>query len=291
MWTRRLRKPAASIPWLAGVLAGVLAVPPCAHAQGTETAGARAIWWGPDGTPLPFESDDEVLEFLKDADVEGSEPIGRGINRSRKLTLERGGIRAHAAFRDVEIERSNVRIEGRYYFRFFDSYRHECAAYALARLLGLDNVPPAVVRRVSGRHGSVQIWVERTLEESADGFSPPDIAAWTGQVWDKVLLDNLIYNVDRNSGNILTSPEYRLWLIDHTRAFQVQEELLDPDRLQRVNRRAWRRLDSTTDEELRSAVREYLAPAQMAALVKRRDLLLAHVQRLVDERGEDVVFY
>ena len=64
MWTRRLRKPAAPILCLGGLLAGVLAGPPRTHAQEPEAAESRVTWWGPDGTPLPFETDDPSLQAI-----------------------------------------------------------------------------------------------------------------------------------------------------------------------------------------------------------------------------------
>ena len=42
------------------------------------------------------------------------------------------------------------------------------------------------------------------------------------------LFDQLISNVDRNQGNIVYTKDWRLWLIDHTRAFRKNTELEDP---------------------------------------------------------------
>jgi hypothetical protein len=260
--------------------------------EATGSSGSRHhVWLDARGEPLPFQSDAEILEFLRTAQVLGKERIAVGVNRTDKLLLEKEGTRAHAVFRNVDIERRDAQVGSRYYFRFRDSYANESAAYALARWLGLDNVPPVVPRRFDGRRGSVQIWVENARDHTAADFEPPSILAWISQVWDADLFDNLILNVDRNSGNILAGQHYRLWLIDHTRAFQPVPELLAPEKLAKVNRRVWDRLLATAEEDLKEVLGDHLDGGQLHALVKRRELLIERVEGLVAERGEDAVFY
>ncbi|MCG6928464.1 MAG: hypothetical protein LJF30_24525 [Acidobacteria bacterium] len=218
--------------------------------------------------------------------------LEEGINHEQQLLLERDGVRAHAIFRTVDRElRRTRRPDGRYYARWVDRYTGECAAYELARSLGLDFVPPTVLRRFGSRDGSVQLWIEGARDENAEGFRPPHPLSWVRQVWDRTFFDLLIFNVDRNAGNLLAGPDYRLWLYDHGRAFQPKAELLDPEALQRVNRKVWDRLQSWTDEELKDVVRDSLDVDQAVALVERRALLAKRVRALVDEHGEAAVFY
>ena len=103
--------------------------------------------------------------------------------------------------------------------------------------------------------------------------------------------DNLVCNADRNTGNMLAGEHYKLWLIDHTRAFQPVGELLSPDKVQLVRRRAWKRLLEVSGEDLADATREYLDPDQVAALKARRELLVGHIRALIEERGEAAVLY
>ena len=35
------------------------------------------------------------------------------------------------------------------------------------------------------------------------------------------LFDQLIYNIDRNIGNLMITNDWRIWAIDHTRAFRI----------------------------------------------------------------------
>jgi hypothetical protein len=262
---------------------------PAAPAPAAPTETPRHVWLDAEGEPLPFQSDAEILEFLRTAEVVRKERIPAGVNRPQKLLLAKNGTRAHAAFRVVDLDLKQKQVGPRFYFRFLDSYRNECAAYALSRWLGLDFVPPAVLRRIDGTEGSVQIWLE-DAEDSRD-FHPPDARAWVAQVWDKDLFDNLILNVDRNRGNVLRDGQYRLWLIDHTRAFQPEGKLLNPEVLARVKRRVWERLLATTEDDLKDLVGDSLDSGQVRALVKRRELLVEHIEKLATERGERTVFY
>ena len=254
-----------------------------------EPAPPPGGWMGPDGQPLPFADDAAVIDFLETARVVEKKTIPQGINRPDRLVLERDGVQARAAFRVADIERKEAQVADRFFLRFRDSCHNEPAAYALARALGMHNVPPTTQRRHEGRTGSIQLWVEGARD--VVGFKPRNVAAWIRQVWDKDLFDNLILNVDRNSGNMLVGENERLWLIDHTRAFQPAPELLDPEALRRVNREAWDRLLAMTEDDLKALLGRCLDGGQLGALVRRRELLVEHVEALVEERGEAAVFY
>ncbi len=268
-------------------LAGLLAV--ALVAQTPETP-VGPVWNDVNGEPVPFSTDAEILDFLRTARVVSETPIGVGINESKKLLLEKDGVEINAIFREVEIERRNARIGERVHQIFRDSYRHECAAYQLSRLLGLNNVPPAAPRTIRRRRGSVQIWLSPTLDETAEDFRAPAASAWARQLWSMYVFDNLIFNIDRNAGNVLVDSRYKLWMIDHTRAFQIEGELLD-DWVARVDRRLWDALVSLTDEEIQTAVKPHLDSREIRSLLERRNQLVEHVRKLVDERGENIVFY
>jgi hypothetical protein len=137
----------------------------------------------------------------------------------------------------------------------------------------------------------VQIWIEGVRDASDKNFRPKSPMGWMKQVWDKDLFDNLILNVDRNAGNMLVGDNDELWLIDHTRAFQPNGELLAPEALQKINRKVWDRLEALSDDQLRDVVREFLQPDQVEGLIKRRELLQEKVGELVAKSGEGAVFY
>jgi hypothetical protein len=102
--------------------------PPVAdRAAGTaeESAGERRFA----GTDLV---ENDILRELLDAPARTFKPVG---NTSVVFKMELAG-RFDAAFKPASRERPQ-------------GYLHEIAAYRLARLLGLDNVPPAIARGIS----------------------------------------------------------------------------------------------------------------------------------------------
>ena len=278
----------AAILWISLLLVAV-ASPLQAAWQSTETASPERTFIGPDGNPLPFKNDAALMEFLRTARVIDRNTIGSGINRSQKVTLEKDGVRANAIFREADVTERDARVGGLSFRVFRDSCLFEPAAYQLALKLGITNIPPAVRRRLDGRVGSMQIWIEDILDEKGEGFRPPSISVWVRQLRDMILLDNLIFNVDRNASNILVSSDYTLVMIDHTRGFQEKVSIMDPERLTHVNRETWEKFKNLTEDEMRDAVRPYLAPTEMTPLVRRYEAIIEHIEALIEERRESVV--
>ena len=72
----------------------------------------------------------------------------------------------------------------------------------------------------------------------------------------------------------------------------IQYAILYPERLSgHVTRLDWRQLKGLTFETIRTAVGEYLTDEEINAVLIRRDLILAEVDRLIKENGEDKVLY
>ncbi len=250
-------------------------------------------WLGADGQPVPFDSDEEVLDFLRTADVVSTESIPTGVTKPKKLLLERNGVRMHAVFRNVDLTKRRVRLDdGQYYMRLRDYGLFEVAAYRLARMLGYDNVPPAVVRRVGGTRGSLQLWVEQTMPESSrreKGARPPDYTVWLRQTQDMYLFDYLITNIDRHPGNYLMGRTGKLWMIDHTRAFQTYVDGWTPDGNWFVNRQLWQRLQALDQETLQASLGDVLTKVEIEVLLERVDEFMAHIRGQIAERGETEV--
>ena len=256
-------------------------------------------WLDPDGKPLPFQSNEEVEEFLRTAEIVSRERVGAGLNNPLKVLLEKDGIRMHAIFRDVHVERSQMPLShGRTSFFFRDDAIFECAAYELAKLLGLDTVPPAVGRRIRGQQGTLQAWVENVSTEKAmrEKADVPPIGGinrwrWIMQRQNIHIFDNLIYNEDRNTGNILIDSDWKLWMIDHTRGFQRWKELMNPEQVQFAERSLWEKLQALDETVVRAKLKDFLKPAEINGLIERKGLLVDHIQKLIDDRGEKAVLF
>ena len=278
----------------AATLAAFLAFAGAAVASEGPAPVPAIRWRGPDGEPLPFRDAAEVAEFLRTARVISSQEIPTGITRPRKLLLERDGVRAHAVFRYGDDRKQELRRPGSGTARWVhDTYRNEVAAYELSLLLGMDNLPPAVERRIGGVPGSVELWIEGAMTEGdrrERDLEPPDYGRWNRQIADRRVFDELIGNADRNTGNTLIDGDWKLWLIDHTRAFGREKTLLDPDRVERCSAGLWqglRSLDAGAVEERLP----YLSKQRLRALLARRDRIVERLEDLIAERGERWVIF
>jgi hypothetical protein len=252
-------------------------------------------WNGPDGERLPFDSFEAAEAFLRESRVLETRGIGEGRTRPQKLLLERDGVRAHAVFRHVDSERRNQRLQdGRLHLLLSDSYRNDLAAYRLSRLLGFDRVPPAVERRVDGRRGSVQLWIEGALMEKQRrnrGLEPPDPADFDRQRQMLDVFDALVCNIDRNLGNILVDGDWNIWYIDQTRTFARYQEPVRVSAGLGLDRGIWARLASVPDDEIRAAVEPWLSRWQIRDLVERRRALVEGLRSEIARQGELNAFF
>ena len=291
-----------------GVVAALLSVPGSSHllACQAETADADSTfssnlivsshrWIGSDGKPLPFKTDEEIMDFLRTADVVKVEKIPEGVTKPQKLYLEKDSIEAAATFRYKEIHKErwiDPNAGPRADFR--DSCIYECAAYRLSRLLGLNNIPPTVRRKVKGKNGTVQIWVEGAMTDIhrlKEKSTPPDTWRWARQDQVMRLWDELVFNDDRNKGNVLIDQDWNVWLIDHTRGFRVYADIPKAKHIKYCERGFWEKLKSLDEEVVKAELGDYLRSTEIEGLLKRRSLLVEHIQGLIDEKGEGAVLF
>jgi hypothetical protein len=236
----------------------------------------------------------ELEAFLRKADVHAVKAINRGVTRPRRLTLALDGVRRDAAWKVINQSRPGVTtLRGERELDFEDTYRGECAAYELDKLLGLGMVPATVERVISGERGALILWVENAMTEGErreQNLSPPDAEAWSHQIFKMRLFDNLIYNTDRNLGNSLITADWQLRLIDHSRSFRKNESLRSPDLLARFSRSLLEAMERLEERSLRERLGRYLSVWQIKAVLERRDRLLALAKQRAAERGDGVYY-
>ncbi|MCP3958996.1 MAG: hypothetical protein GY719_14185 [bacterium] len=221
--------------------------------------------------------------FLRHAEVVETEEVGEGITRPRRLTLRRGGVVHRAIFKTIDQETAGTAVVNRIRREYSDKYVYEVAAYRLDRLVGIGLVPVTVIRTIDGETGSVQLWIEdvRTLEEV---MKDADTAVGNSDLLIERLglmyiLDALIYNADRNFGNILINVDRDVFHpIDHSRTFWL---LPTPPPSARgsvesfsVPAHVEQRLRGIDFETLDRLVGDLLEDRQVKAVLKRRDRLL-----------------
>lgn len=252
-------------------------------------ASADPPYLSRDGQVLPFQTETEAIDFLETAEPIEFEEMSAGTNKKkRRVTLESSstGTRARAIHRNTYDYRDMAAVG------FVDSYLSELGAYELSRLLGLPSVPPTVRRKIK-KVGALQLWIEEATTEADRlrlDIEPPDPAWFEQQIDVLRLFDNLIANTDRNPGNIIIGPDWRVWYIDHTRSFAGFDELRDPDRLVRCERGVWEKLQSVSDTELRSRMKPY-ARGYLDELVERRQLIVDRLRQRIAEQGEAAVIF
>ena len=248
-------------------------------------------WIGPTGDPLPFESFQDAEEFLAASEVARSKTHREGVNKYKKVVLDKDGIWANSIFRWEDVVRRPGLDTPRH---FRDSYESELAAYKINVILGLYNIPPTVYREVEGRSGSVQIWMENTTSEvdrRRKGTDPPDVTSWNRQSHNMRVFDNLINNIDRNQSNILIDEDWNLWLIDHTRSFAMDDSLPSPEKVSRCSRNLYNALKQMDEGLVRETLASILSEEEVDAFFVRRELLIKLLEDRVAEVGEAEVFY
>lgn len=239
---------------------------------------------------------DEQLTFLASARVVSSQKIGKGITGALRVVLTDGTRTHDAAFQSIAEE---PRVDGRKRageMRFADHYRYNVAAWRLASHLGLGAMmPPTVERVIDGRSGALSWWVDDVMmdeaEREAKDLQPPDVRSFTRQRQRMVVFAELVRDTDRNKGNVVYTNDWRVIMLDFTRAFRLQTPLRTPSLLAICDRALLAAMRALTRDELDRVIAGALSSSETTAILRRRDLLVAHFDRLIAERGEAVVLY
>lgn len=239
---------------------------------------------------------EQMAAFLTSARIVDSRDIPKGVTRPVRVTLSDGSITHDAAFSSVDERVGIMRFKnGRVELDFVDSYKHTVAAYRVAVLLGVDDMMPVTVEREWKRQkGSLTWWLDAKWDEEQRRklkLNPPDPVAWTKQLSRMRVFAQLVADTDRNLGNILISEDWKLWMIDFTRAFRRTRDLLEPSGLTRCDRQLLARMRALTKEQLGDATHPYIGGAEIDALLARRDRLVAFFEKRIAERGDASVVY
>ena len=98
----------------------------------------------------------------------------------------------------------------------------------------------SIERELDGKIGSMTWWLDNIWMTEAErrdrGIKPPASQFWVDELNTVRVFDQLIYNTDRNQGNLLITPEWKVWMIDHTRAFRHIGRVAEKERSSRTDR-------------------------------------------------------
>ena len=241
-------------------------------------------------------SDDRMEAFLREAAVVRTKGAGSGITHSVRATLRLGDLEHDAHIQIVDEAKAVANLPGGVDTDFRDTYRNNVAAYRLDRRLGLGMIPVSVVRSYEGDTAAFTWWVDDVAmtedHRRRKNVKVPNVRAWNLETYVVRVFDQLICNADRNLGNLLVDKDWRIWMIDHTRAFKVRKQLSNPKVLGNYCDRGLlaglRKLDRPT---LDATMEGLLNAEQIEGLLARRDLIVSYYDAKITALGEKVVLY
>ena len=270
------------LPVLAAVLAGLCLIPLWAvdsqplHARQQPATAPPAV---------PRLSDAEMERFLANAKVIKTKAAGKGITGSLRATLSDGVLTHEAHIQTIDEAKREFRSDQGTEFNFRDSWTFNVAAYKIDRLIGLNLVPVTVARRWRSTLGSFTWWIDDVQMDEGERLkkklSSPQPVVWNEEMQLVRLFDQLIYNIDRNLGNLVITNDWTIWAIDHTRAFRTLSTLKTPGNVARCDRQILERLKALDRVTLRRELSDYLQGYEIDGILKRRDAIVA----LIEQKG------
>lgn len=262
---------------------------------------ALLAWASPvpaqDQKPVPRKlTRAEQEEFLRTAEVKSRRTLAEGVTASERLTLEKDGFRHDAHFQKIDESKTEFQSTRGSEMNFKDSWKFNVVAYELAKMLGIaDTIPPSVERKFGGNTGAMTWWIDDVAMDERkrvrDKITPPNLTDWNEQMLVVRVFDQLIYNTDRNLGNLIITADWKLWMIDHTRAFRTRTDLLAPKNLRRCDRKLLASLRELDKPALQKNLHLYLIGTEMDGLLARSRAIVKIFDAAVKEKGEAAVLY
>jgi hypothetical protein len=237
----------------------------------------------------------EVQEkFLLTGDISNRRAIDTGLTRPTRATMSDGKLTHDVHIQCVDEYRPVFRGKnGTIEKNFRDTYKFNIAAYRLDKILNLNMIPVSVEREVDGKQCAVTWWVDDVKMSEAQRrdkqVHPPADQFWIDQLNKVRVFDQLIYNTDRNQENLLITSEWRLWMIDHTRAFRAAPTLLKPDALIRCDYNLLTGIRKLNRAILTKELVPYVRPEEITGLLARRDIIVKYFDTEVKAKGDDAV--
>src|SRR5687767_11162427 len=248
-------------------------------------------------SPVPLTRE-QMERFLATAEIVRERTTSDGVTRPVRATLSNGVLTHDAQFQTVDQAKALFDAGKASEIGFTDTYRYNIAGYRLAQLVGLDTVPMSVERRYKGKNAAVTWWIDDVMFDESGrmklgdtAMMGPDPQRTQRQIHVMRVWDELIQNRDRNRGNVLWTKDWTLWLIDHTRAFRTNTSLLKPDQLIRIERTLFDKMKQLTEQSITQAVKGALTRPEIRSVLRRRDAIVQHFEKLLAGRDESAVFF
>jgi hypothetical protein len=244
-----------------------------------------------------FAKWEDFLATAKQVD-EKRMSMSEGVTQPYELTLEKDGVTRKAVWKNA----SGI-TKG-----FKESWKAEIAAYKLSKALGVNMVPPTVMREHNGDKGSCQLWVDywKNFEAITKEKLQPKGIKYTYFIRQLCLqraFDNLLSNEDRHQRNYLITEDWRMILIDHSRSFRTTakftKNLIYDEKnkesktfiMDTLPRKFYEALKALTAASIRDIVGDLLTDDEIAGTMARRELMVTWIEKHIKEMGEAYVLY
>ena len=236
----------------------------------------------------------EIETFLKTAKIGRPRDIPVGVTMPRRATLESDNLRHDAAIQTADVHQASYTTPRGTELNFRDTWKFNVAGYEVAKMLRLNMVPPYVERRYSGGPAALSWWVNDAMMERdrvQKKLEPPEPLRWNDQMLAARLFRELIGDYDFNQTNTLITKDWRVWIIDFTRAFRPARTLQYPDQVTRADRTLLANLRALNRDTLRANVGKWLENNLIDAVLVRRDVLVGLLDKVIAAKGEAAVLY
>lgn len=237
---------------------------------------------------------EEMERFLKTAKIVSQRDLPVGVTVPSRATLDDGRMKHDAAIQSVDISKTSFQTATSTELNFRDSWKFNVAGYEIAKMLELNMVPPYVERDVRGKPSSLSWFVNDAMmgaDRHRKKLEPPDALKWNHEIYAVRVFHQLIYDTDPNLTNMLITKDWRIWMIDFSRAFRWIKELPNRKNLAKIDRRLLAKLRELDKDRLQRQVGRWLNKEEIAAVIARRDLLVKHFEDEIAKKGEAVVLY
>ena len=239
------------------------------------------------------DSDREAL--LRGGMVLSVKDIGEGVTKPIEAELTWKGVKHSAQIQRVDRPLPDFFGQDGTVLPARDAWRFNIAAYRLDRLLQLHMVPVSVSRAYKGSPGAFTWWVDDVKGEETqrvrEQWKVPDAERFEQQQAVGCVFDELIMNTDRNLGNMLITNSWQVVLIDHTRSFTPYHNIRNKAKLTRCSRALLAQMSALTDAAIAKSVGMSLTRAEIAAVLARRDRIMAFFKEEVKTKGEKNVLF
>jgi hypothetical protein len=274
----------ASVHTRGNVWFGVLFVAALSLPLDAGTAQAPAPAAPPALAVAPVPSDAEVERFLREGRIGRTKGTKKGVTGTLRVSLSTETLTHDAQIQTIDESKREFRTDRGVEFDFRDSWSFNVAAYKIDRLIGLNMVPVSVPRSYRSAPGAFTWWLDDVLmdeqERRKQKIEAPDRGSWGRQNAMMQLFDQLISNVDRNMGNMVYTKDWRLWAIDHTRAFRKNSDLKMPSHVTRCDRQVFERMKTLDRDTLKREVGKWLDDGHIKSILARRDLIVKKLEAL-----------